>query len=382
MAGARDLGTFVGLPWRIQGGDPNWIPPLRSQVKRSLDPSRDPFFRHGAATLYLAFRGKTAVGRIAAIENRLHHEVHGGRVGFFGYFEAEDDPEVVGGLLHRAAEDLRARGLTEMRGPVSPSINGECGFLVEGFHEPPSLFMPYNPPYYPRRVEEAGLRPLMDLHAYTVSREDAERRPGILGNLDRIGRAVARRRPDLEIRTLDVRRFEEETAALNDLFNRAREGNFGFVPVTDEEFAALREAMRPFLDPELVVFARDGDRLVSCLLALPDVGPILRRMNGRLLPFGWWHVLRGRRRLRRIRVFGGATLPAYRRTGITGALIDRLAKNALRRGYEGAEISWVAADNERSIRTIEHALRAKPAKRYRLFTSAPAKEPCGGGSDL
>src|SRR4030095_6719983 len=116
---------------------------------------KNPFFEHADAEYLLAERSGRVVGRIAAIHNRLHNQTHGDRVGFFGFFESEDNQAVAEALLDAAAAWLRARGLNTIRGPASFSVNDECGVLVKGFEYPPTVMMPHNPPYYPALLEQA-----------------------------------------------------------------------------------------------------------------------------------------------------------------------------------------------------------------------------------
>lgn len=367
VATRRDLRRFVRLPWRIYGPSSPWVPPLVSTMEETLDPARNPFFEHAEATLYLAWRQGRPVGRIAAIVNYLHNTYHGETTGFWGFFEAEDDPAIARALLEAAATDLRQRGMTQMHGPFNPSINAECGFLVDGFDLPPVVLMPYNPPYYPEHAEAAGQRKLKDLFAYFASRENAQGDEA--ARIARLADAVRKRNPDVTIRSLDMTHYEAETKAVNDLFNAARRDNWGFVPVTDAEFAQTAREMKAVVDPDYIFLAEDKGKLVACTLAVPDINPILKKCNGRLWPFGWLHFLLGRRRRGRARVFGIATLPAYRNRGITVLLLDHCLREGQRLGYHTAELSWVAEDNLPSMKTIEHAFGLEPYKRYRVYTS-------------
>ncbi len=363
----RERRLFLRLPWRLYARDPNWVPPLLSALDRQLDPRRHPFFEHADARLYIAWSGGRPIGRIAAIINHLHNKFHGDRMGFFGYFESERDPAVAVALFDRVAADLREHGLTAMSGPFNPSINGECGLLVEGFDSPPVCLMPYNPPWYLDLVEAAGLRPLKELYAYHLTGEEMapDRRPR--QRLQRIAEAVARRQPELVVRSLDMRRYDADVVALGKLFNAARRGNWGFVPATDAELRLMAREMKPIVRPELILVAELRGEPVGCLIALPDVNLVLRKIHGRLLPFGWLRLLRFERQVRSIRVFGVACLPEYRNLGITPLLFERFIERGLRLGCEEAELSWVAEDNQSSVRTIEAAFEPRRYKRYRIY---------------
>ncbi|MFW6164315.1 MAG: GNAT family N-acetyltransferase [Planctomycetota bacterium] len=362
--------AFVELPWAILGDDPCWVPPLRSVAERTLDPERHPFFEHGEMTLFLARRGEEAVGRIAAIIDHAHNErneAEGQGAGFWGFFETLNDPTVSSALFDAAAQHLRDRGMTVLRGPFSPNINGEIGLLVEGFDSMPYVLMPYNPAYYVERVEEAGFAKHKDLYAYLIHAERVASELPTMRRLERLAAAIQRRQPGLTVRSLDLGRYDEEVATLGRLFNQARSENWGFVPMTDAEVRAMARDMRPIADPVLIHIAELHGEPVGCIMGIPDLNPILKKMNGRLWPFGWLHLLLGKRRIHCARVFGVGTLPEYRKTGVTPLLINELRRHSLAAGYDTGELSWVTEDNIRSLRLIEQAIQPRRYKTYRIY---------------
>ena len=162
----RDLREFMDLPERIYSNDPNWIAPLRMEVRKLLDRRRNPFFDHGDACFWLAWRGDTPVGRISGQINRLHLEMHGDATGNFGFLEAIDEPAVFQALLSTAEAWLKARGMTRSLGPYSLSINDEIGVLISGFEYPPVISMSHSPRYYGARLEAAGYAKAKDVHAF------------------------------------------------------------------------------------------------------------------------------------------------------------------------------------------------------------------------
>jgi hypothetical protein len=138
--GRRGVARFVDAAWRVQGGTSSlWVPPLRVAVRDALDAEGNPFYKGADRALFIAERDGAVVGRIAAIENRWHNRHHGDRVGFFGFFECKQDPEAASALFASAEAWLSTRGLERARGPMSPSMNHECGLLVDGFGTPPTI---------------------------------------------------------------------------------------------------------------------------------------------------------------------------------------------------------------------------------------------------
>ena len=159
---AAGLEDFLRFPWRIYQNDPYWVPPLLPEQRRFLDQRTGPFFEIGEAQYFLAFRDGEPVGRISAHHNRLHDEHHGPGTGFWGFFEAIQDPQVAQALFEAAAAWLRERGCQRLVGPLNFSIYDEMGLLVEGFDSIPAMFQTHNPPYYVDLVTSWGFRKAMD----------------------------------------------------------------------------------------------------------------------------------------------------------------------------------------------------------------------------
>ena len=144
-----ELKDFIDLPWKIYAEYPKWVPPLKKEVRRMLDPGIHPFWEFSERILFLARRGSETVGRIAGIIDRHHNEFHGEQMGIWGFFECADDPEAAASLFSSVETWVRRKGMTFVRGPLNPSINYEVGLLIEGFDYPPALMMTYNPVLLP-----------------------------------------------------------------------------------------------------------------------------------------------------------------------------------------------------------------------------------------
>lgn len=361
----RDLEEFIRLPWRIYRGDPHWVPPLLSGERSLLDPARNPFFDHAEAACFVAREGGVPVGRVAAVHNRAHNDVHGDRTGFFGLFECIDDARVARALLDAAASWVAARGLDRLRGPMNLSINDSCGVLVRGFDGPPFIMMPYNPAYYERLVETAGFAKAKDVLAYHFHPHDFS-----FERIERARRVLSRRgRGAARVRALDRRRWDEDMASLQVLFNRAWEKNWSFVPFSEREFRHLAASMKQIVDPDLVGILEVDGAPAGFGVALPDANLALREANGRLLPFGFVKVALAMRRVRRVRVPLLGLAPEHRGRGYDVLICEHLARAAFAKGYRGGETSWVLEDNVAMRRGIEN-LGGRLHRVYRLYERA------------
>ena len=363
---ARDLSRFVDVPWRIPAiaNDPTWVPPLRMMVRDNLDTKGNPFYREASRQLFLAVRDGVMVGRIAAIENRAHNRTWDDRVGFFGFFDCVDDPEVAGRLFDTAAQWLRTRGLTSMRGPMSPSTNHECGLLVDGFTVHPQFLTPWNPPYYEQLVLRAGFSVTKDLLGYWLPYGDA----GF--QIDPKLSALAQRaaaRANLTFRDLQPKRFWEEVEIVWEVYNSAWERNWGFVPMPRDEFLHMAKSLQPLLIPQFAFVAEVKGEPAGFMLCVPDFNVVLKgNRNGRLLPFGLPRILLGKSKLRTGRIIALGIKEQYRSGSILPVFMHEAARRAIAYGSPGAEASWVLEDNAAMRQPIE-AFGGRVYRRWRVY---------------
>jgi GNAT superfamily N-acetyltransferase len=316
-------------------------------VRTLLDRNKNPFFEHGEAEYFLARRAGAVVGRITAQSNSLHNEIHEDKVGFFGFFECENDQTIADALFDTAAAWLRARGFDTMRGPASFSVNEECGLKVDGFDTPPTIMMPHNPPYYVPLVEHAGFVKAKDLLIYQGGDLTFTAYKPVH---ERLTRAVniMQTRMGVTLRPIDMTRFHEEIELVKALYNRSWEKNWGFVPMTDHEIDQLAKQFKPVIVPDLITFAEKDGVPVGFSLAIPDFNVILRtNRQGRLTP---WLLIRlfwalKREKLRRCRIPLLGVVPEFRGRGLDSVLYHEVWTKAAKHGIYWGEGGWILEDN-------------------------------------
>jgi GNAT superfamily N-acetyltransferase len=357
-----DERRFIDFIYRHYRHAEHWVAPLRIERRKLIDTRTNPFYRHAERELFLAERDGRVVGRIGAIVNHNHNARHGDRVGFFGFFESVDDPQVAAALLEAARGWLRTRGMEAMRGPASPSVNDEYGLLVDGFDLPPAVMMPYNPPYYASLLESCGLRKARDLYAYLVAE------PETVGN-ERMRRAyeLFLKRGGLRYRSLNMKDFPAEIARLKKIYNRAWQGNWGEVPMTDEEFDALAADLKHIVVPELVIIAETpAGEIAGFALTLPDINQALKDNRNGSLVRGLWYLATRRKRINFCRILVLGVLPEYKSTGAGGVLFYETALRGTRLGFMTGEASWVLEDNVMMNRAAE-LMGGRRYKTYRIY---------------
>ena len=358
------LRQFIRLPWKIYRRDPFWVPPLILDMKKLLDKSRHPFFMHSTADFFLALRSGEVVGRIAAILNNNHNRFHNERTGFFGFFESVDDRSIAAALLDHAAQWARERGMAELRGPMNYSTNDTAGILIEGFESCPCIMMPHNPGYYGRLIENAGFDKAMDLYAWWLLTEK-----GLSPKIIRVGEKVLKDE-SLRIRTINMKKFEEEVGIIKAIYNDAWSANWGFVPMTDAEFEHLAKDLKPVVDPRVVLIAEKNGEPAAFSLALPDFNQALKKINGRLLPFGLPMLLYHSRHIRQVRVLAlGIAKRMQNWNGIGAALYYESFRRGVEAGYNSCEFSWTLENNDLINRSMQ-LFGAQIYKRYRIYRRA------------
>lgn len=355
------LDRFIRFPWKVYQGNPNWVPPLLGEMKFILS-DKNPFFRHAEAAYFSAQQGREVVGRIAAIIDRNHINIHNEQTGFFGFFECLPDPAIAEALLNAAAAWLKERDIETMRGPMNPSTNDECGFLLEGFDSPPMIMMPYTPEYYLDCMERCSLAKSKDLYAYISVIKDVPS----AGRLERLASAVQAKVPGLVIRPARMKKFKEELEAVKDIYNSAWSHNWGFVPMTDEEIESMAKRLKPLIVADLLIMAGVNGDPAGFFMAVPDYNQVLRRIDGKLGPIELVKFLWYSRTITDIRVLTMGVKEKYRKKGIEGLLYLASFKAAMRRGYERAEMSWVLEDNTLMQKGCE-LMGGKLYKKYRIF---------------
>lgn len=364
VRGRRDLARFIELPFRLRADDPQWVPPLRYERRRFLDRKLNPYFEHAEAEYFLAEREGRVVGRISAQVDRRWDEFQGGSDGMFGFFEAEDDPELARRLIEAAASFVRERGRARLLGPMDFTLNDECGLLVDGYERDPMILEPWHPPHYASLLESAGLGKAMDLFIWELYfgqlRHGDSFHPLIHKAAEKSVEAGVKIR---SMRRSDMRR---EVERFREVYNEAWGTNWGFVPITEAEVEFQAKALRPILSEDWAMIAELDGELVGAALTLPDYNQVLKSMNGRLLPFGWAKFLLRRRRITDVRVFALGVKNAYRHLGVAAQLYVAQADVASRMPQKGGDMGWTLEVNKGMNRALE-GMGGKVVKRYRIY---------------
>ncbi|MCX7680521.1 MAG: hypothetical protein N2508_00900 [Anaerolineae bacterium] len=362
----RGLRAFVRFPWRVYRDDPNWVPPLISERLEYLNPVRGPFYKVADVALFVACRGREVVGTIAAFVNHQRVERLGRPEGGFGFFEVVEDYAVAERLLDTACDWLRARGMTSLRGPTNFTDSDCPGVLIEGTDCPPVMLEAHTPPYYKEFLERYGMEKEQDLYAWRAFRSQiGEELRNIPQELSRVAE-IARRVANVTIRKGRLDRWDEEIATAHYLFNATLNHVPDYVPMTEAEYRRMAGQVRPFLDPDLALFAEVEGRPIGFCVAFPDINRVLIRLNGRLFPFNWLKIRRYMRQIDVVTFKLMGVLDQYRRRGIDALLYMQAVRAVYEKGYAWLEGS-VTSELNPMVNLIAYRLGAERYKVYRLY---------------
>lgn len=350
---------FLLLPWKIYKDDKNWVPPLLLMEKDLLNPIKHPFFHHAEVKFFLAYKNNEPVGRIAAILNHNHNKIHGENTAFFGFFESINDHEVAKLLFDEVFNFAKSKNCNTVRGPVSYSTNEQCGLLVKGFDSPPAFMMTHNPPYYINLLEELNFKKAKDLLAWRIHQDNFNKR--IIELSERF-----EKRNSVKIRPVNLKKFKEDLNIIKNIYNSAWEKNWGFIPMTDEEFNHVAKDFKLIIVPELVLIGEVDSKPVAFAMALPDINQMLAHLNGRLFPIGFIKMLFYKNKIHRARILTLGILKEYRMKGIDLLLYAKLFLNGTSRGYYEGEFSWILEDNMPMNEAIK-SFGANCEKIYRIY---------------
>jgi GNAT superfamily N-acetyltransferase len=368
ISSQKEINEFIDLQWEIYKHDPQWVPPLLLERKDHLNTKKNPFFKHAQMQLFVARdeKGKV-IGRISAQINDEYDKLYGKGTGFFGFFEAPDDPALVKALIETAEQWCKERGCNKILGPMSFSINDECGLLVEGFDTPPYLFMAHNPRYYQKLIEENHYKKAKDLIAWSYD-FSVPAPEGAVQFYEYVKAA-----PGVKIRTLDPANMERDVNILLSVFNEAWSQNWGYVPLTTEESQKLAKDFTQLAEPRIIHIIEVEGQVAAVSMCLPNLHEVIKDLNGCRNPLNLARllyrvktkkftqmrvVILGVKKEFRGGIFAGGALSV--------ALYMLTYNSCVALGYKTAELGWTLEDNDKINKGIE-LMNGKRYKLYRIY---------------
>ncbi len=353
----RGWRDFERLPFVVYQDDPRWVPPLRADVRRTLDARRNPYYRSASLRLFVCYRGEQPVARLSLVVDERHRPPGGRRRGLFGFFECVHDEEAAGRIVEAMLAECRAADVAVVEGPFNPNHYSPLGLQTSRFDVGPAFFETYNPAYYADLLERLG---------FTVGKRLHTRRN------DRVAEYVRRRYGSVTVhdgggfsaRHVEIRHAAAELERIRGVFNDAFADNWRFLPASREEYAFSAKGLFFITRPDLITLVEHHGEPVGALLFVLDVNPQLRRLRGRAGPIGALRFLLQRRRVRDLIVYAVGVRRAYRSTRAYQLLLETACATAVR--CRSLATTWMSDDNVPAVRAAER-LGLEPYKEFAVY---------------
>ena len=336
---------FLRLPFEVYRKDPDWVAPISSEVRKTLDVRRNPYFRSSELELFVCYDENGPAARVAIVINSLHRQRFGGNIAFFGFFESKNDTEVARQLFSEAESYCRSRGAESLEGPFNPNHYSELGLQANRFGSAPSFFQTYNPPYYLELLQEVGFREELRFH----TRKNGDIKEYLAQRLRKWeGTLVI---PGYTTRPFSMEHAGSDLELVREVFNDAFSSNWNFLPLSSEEYSFAAEFLHLVTLPELVVIVEHEGVPVGVLECVLDINPLLRQFRGKIGPVKFLRFLRRRKKIRNLIIYAVGIKKAYQGTHVFALLLDAACRIA--RNFDVLETTWMSDDNKLALRAAK-----------------------------
>lgn len=337
----QDLKKFICFPNMLYARNPNWVPPLILDEMNTLRSDKNPAFEYCEARCWMAFKDGKPAGRIAGIINHKYIEKWGNKYARFGWLDFIDDEEVSRALLSTVEAWAKEKGLNGVHGPLGFCDLDKQGMLIQGFDEKSMMITLYNHPYYMAHMEKHGYRKDVDWVEYEIKVPDA-----IPEKIKKINDYVLKR---LNLRVLRFKSTKELLGYADEVFkllDEAYEHLYGVVPLTDKQVKAYTKQYLSFINPDYVrVIVDENSQLVAFGIAIPALAAAFQKAKGKLLPFGFYHILKALRKNDRLDLLLVAVKPELKGRGVNSLLLAEINESASANGLKYAETGPELEDN-------------------------------------
>ena len=333
----RELKKFIKFPFTIYRNNNNWIPPLLFDEMNNMRKDKNPAFDFCNASYWMAYKNGKPAGRIAGIINKRYNEKVGLKKARFGYLDFTNDHEVSSKLIETVETWAKENGADSIHGPLGFTDMDPEGMLIEGFDELGTIATIYNHSYYPTHIEKAGYEKEVDWIEYELypTKDIPEK-------IERIADAVLKR---YKLRVLEVKKAKELLPYAHQIFqvlNLAYENIHGFVSLTEKQIDLYVKQYFSFIKPDFVpVIVNEQNEVIAFGISMPSLSTAFQKIKGRLLPFGFFEILKAMKNNWRADLYLTGVRPDYQDKGVNAVLICETNKT-----YKKHKITVVESNPE------------------------------------
>ncbi len=324
----QDLKKFVTFPFSLYKDSKYWVPPIIKDEMETFDKTKNPAFKNAEAWFFLAFQGDKIVGRVVAIINNLEVEQQGLKKMRFGWFDFIDDYKVSDALLQKVADIGSKHNLEYIEGPVGFSNLDKVGVLIEGFDHIGTMITWYNHPYYKEHYERLGFVKEKEYMENKFPAANAD--PKLFTKLNDL---IKRRYGLKEVNFTTTKEVMPMADEMFDLFNETYASLSSFVPITEVQKAYFKKKYISFINPEYIKFIKDKeDKLIAFAIVMPAFSKALQKANGKLFPFGIFHLLKAKKHSKDVIFYLIGIHPEYQNKGVTAIIFNEYYKTFKEKG--------------------------------------------------
>lgn len=340
-----DLKKFIRFPFKLYKNNPYWIPVLDMDEMNNLSKDKNPAYEFCEARFWLAFKDGEAVGRIGGIINHRANKCWNENRIRFTCFDYIDDEKVADALLKTVEKWGKERGFEEIHGPLGFTDMDREGMLVYGFNELGTYATYYNHDYYPVLIEKLGYEKDTDWlqFEYQVPKEEPEK-------LRKIAEMVAKRYKVHTLKAKTTKELKSYAHQIFDVLNQSFLPLYGFAPLSEKQIDLFTKQYISYVNPEYVSCVMSEDnQMLGFGITLPSLSEAAKKANGKIFPFGWYHMLNGMKKTKTVDMYLIAILPEWQNKGLNALMFDELMRNYIKNGIEKTIQNPVLESNNKNI---------------------------------
>lgn len=338
----KEMMAFITFPMELYKNNKNFVPPLIAEEKQIWNPRHNPALQYSEARLFLAYRDQKIVGRTAVIINFKEKKELGIDKVRFGWIDFVDDPEVSQVLIEKIKDFAREKNIPKIEGPMGFTNLDKSGVLTKGFDRLATMIGIYNAPYYAEHFEKAGLEKEKEWVEYELVFPEQ-----LPEKIIRFNDLILQK---YQLKVLNFKSKKEILPYVEPMFKLLDETYrhlSSYTPITDEQIHTYRDKYFKFIDKDYIVAITDSQgKLISFAITMPSYSKALQKANGRLFPFGWWHLLQAGKRNDRANFYLIGIHPDYQKRGITSVIFKEIYDVFKQKGVKYLETNPELEENK------------------------------------
>lgn len=338
----NELMEFIRFPMDLYKNNKNFVPSLITDEKQIWNKKENPALQYSEARQFLAYKNEKIAGRIAVIINKKEEAELGIRKVRFGWIDFIDDVEVSKALIETAVNFAKENNISKIEGPMGFTNLDKAGMLVHGFDEIATMIGIYNFDYYPKHLENLGLKKEKEWVEYEI------KFPEILP--EKVIKFNELVKEKYKLKVLNFRSKSEIIPYIDPMFRLLDETykNLStYTPITEEQIKTYKEKYFPFINKDYIICIVDEqNNLISFAITMPSYSRALQKSNGKLFPFGWWYFLQAGKKNDRANFYLIGIHPEFQRRGVTSIIFKEIFDRFRKKGVKHLETNPELEENK------------------------------------